>query len=37
MRVPINTLQRFLQQVEDFGETGPSPNGAISERGATFY
>src|ERR1051325_1978761 len=26
MREPINTLQRFLQQVEDFGATGPSPN-----------
>ena len=36
MRAPINTLQLFLQQVEDIGETGPSPNGAISERGATF-
>ena len=35
-RAPINTLQRFLQQVEDIGETGPSPNGAISERGTTF-
>jgi predicted PurR-regulated permease PerM len=36
MRAPINTLQLFLQQVENIGETGPSPNGAISERGATF-
>ena len=36
MRAPINTLQGFLQQVEDIGETGPSPNGAISERGATL-
>ena len=26
MREPIDTLQRFLQQLEDFGETGPSPN-----------
>src|ERR1700731_3784204 len=25
MRAPINTLQQFLQQVEEFGETGPSP------------
>jgi predicted PurR-regulated permease PerM len=33
-RVPINTLQLFLQQVEDIGGTGPSPNGAVSERGA---
>ena len=36
MRAPIDTLQGFLQQVENIGETGPSPNGAISERGATF-
>jgi predicted PurR-regulated permease PerM len=36
MRVPINTLQLFLQQVEDIGGTGSSPNEAISERGATF-
>jgi predicted PurR-regulated permease PerM len=36
IRAPINTLQLFLQQVENIGETGPSPNGAISERGATF-
>jgi predicted PurR-regulated permease PerM len=35
-RVPINTLQLFLQQVEDIGGTGPSPNGAVSERGAAF-
>src|SRR3984885_8382260 len=32
MRAPINTLQLFLQQVENIGETGPSQNGAISER-----
>src|SRR5271169_434748 len=36
MRAPINTLQGFLQQVEDIGETGPSPNGVISEQGATL-
>jgi predicted PurR-regulated permease PerM len=36
MRGPINTLQLFLQQVEDIGGTGPSQNGAISERGATL-
>ena len=36
MRAPIKTLQLFLQQVENIGQTGPSPNGAISERGATF-
>ena len=35
MRAPINTLQLFLQQVEDIGRTGPSPNGAISEQGTT--
>jgi predicted PurR-regulated permease PerM len=34
-RAPINTMQRFLQQVQDFGE-GPSQNGAISERGAAL-
>ena len=28
MREPIDTLQRFLHQVEDFGETGPPPNTA---------
>src|SRR5690349_5611648 len=36
MRAPINTLQLFLQQVEDIGGTTPSPNGAISERGTTL-
>jgi hypothetical protein len=36
MRAPINTLQQFLQQVEDIGETGPSSNGAISERGTAL-
>ena len=36
LQVPINTLQLFLQQVEDIGGTGPSPNGAVSERGATL-
>jgi AI-2E family transporter len=36
MRAPINTLQLFLQQVEDIGGTAPSPNGAISERGTTL-
>ena len=36
MRAPINTLQLFLQQVENIGETGPSPNGAISEHGEAF-
>jgi predicted PurR-regulated permease PerM len=36
MREPINTLQRFLQQVENFGATGPSPNAAASTRGPTL-
>jgi len=36
MREPIDTLQRFLQQVEDFGRTGPSPNAAASARGPTL-
>ena len=36
MREPINTLQQFLQQVEDFGGTGPSPNAAASARGPTL-
>jgi predicted PurR-regulated permease PerM len=33
VREPINTLQRFLQQVEDFGGTGPSPGAATSAGG----
>jgi predicted PurR-regulated permease PerM len=36
MREPIDTLQRFLQQVEDIGGTGPSPNAAASARGPTL-
>jgi predicted PurR-regulated permease PerM len=36
MRVPINTLQRFLQQVEDFGGTEPSSNAATLEQGPTL-
>jgi predicted PurR-regulated permease PerM len=36
MREPIDTLQRFLRQVENFGETAPSPNAAASERGPTL-
>ena len=36
MRAPISALQLFLQQVEDIGGTGPSPNGAVSERGAAL-
>jgi predicted PurR-regulated permease PerM len=36
MREPIDTLQRFLHQVEDFGEPGPSPNAAASAQGPTL-
>ena len=36
MRAPINTLQGFLQQVEDFGTTGPSPNAAAPALGPTL-
>ncbi len=36
MREPIDTLQRFLHQVEDFGETGPSPNAVASAQGPTL-
>jgi predicted PurR-regulated permease PerM len=38
MREPIDTLQRFLQQVGDFGATAPSPSsGAVAPgRGATL-
>ena len=36
MREPIDTLQRFLQQVENLGTTGPSPDAAASGRGQTL-
>jgi predicted PurR-regulated permease PerM len=36
MHEPINTLQRSLQQVEDIGGTGPSPNAAASALGPTL-
>ncbi len=36
MREPIDALQRFLHQVEDFEETGPSPNAAASAQGTTL-
>jgi predicted PurR-regulated permease PerM len=36
MREPIETLQKFLHQVEDFGETGPSPNAATPAQGPTL-
>jgi predicted PurR-regulated permease PerM len=35
-REPIDTLQRFLQQVEDFGGTGSSPNAAASAQGPSL-
>jgi predicted PurR-regulated permease PerM len=31
LRDPVDTLQRFLQQVEDFGETAPSPISASTQ------
>ena len=37
MREPINTLQQFLQQVEDFGGTGSTPNAAASARGPALF
>ena len=36
MREPIATLQLFLQQVEEFGETAPSPNATIAAPGPTL-
>jgi len=36
MREPIDTLQRFLQQAEDFGGTEPSPNAATLAQGPTL-
>jgi predicted PurR-regulated permease PerM len=36
MRQPIDTLQRFLQQVEGFGGTGPSPDAAVPAQGPTL-
>jgi predicted PurR-regulated permease PerM len=36
MRAPIDTLQRFLQQAEDFGGTEPSPNAATLAQGPTL-
>jgi hypothetical protein len=36
IEVPVNTLQRFLQQVEDIGETGPSQNAATQTQGPTL-
>jgi len=36
MRAPIDTLQRFWQQVEDFGGTEPSSNAAAPAAGPTF-
>jgi predicted PurR-regulated permease PerM len=36
MRAPINTLQRFFQQVQNIGETEPSPKAAVPEQGPTL-
>jgi predicted PurR-regulated permease PerM len=36
MREPIDTLQQFLQQLEEFGEMGPPPNAAAAARGPTL-
>jgi len=36
MREPINTLQQFLQQVEDIGGTATSPNAAAPAQGPTL-
>jgi predicted PurR-regulated permease PerM len=36
MREPINAVQQFLQQVEDFGAEAPSPTAAPSARGPTL-
>jgi predicted PurR-regulated permease PerM len=36
MRAPLDTLQRLLQQVEDFGGTGPSSNATASTAGSTL-
>ena len=36
MREPIDTLQRFLQQVEDFGGTEPPPNAATLPQSPTL-
>jgi predicted PurR-regulated permease PerM len=36
MRAPINTLQVFLQQVEDFGGTAQFPNAAAQAQGPTL-
>jgi predicted PurR-regulated permease PerM len=36
MRAPINTLQRFLQQVEDIGGTTPVANSLAAARGPTL-
>jgi predicted PurR-regulated permease PerM len=36
MREPVNAMQRFLQQVEDFGGAAPPANAAASARGPTL-
>ena len=36
MREPVDTLQRFLRQIEDFGETGPLPTVVAPAQGPTL-
>jgi predicted PurR-regulated permease PerM len=36
MREPVDTLQRFLQQLENFGETSQSPTAVASAQGPTL-
>jgi predicted PurR-regulated permease PerM len=36
LRAPIDTLQRFLQQVQDIGGTAPSPNTVAQAQGPTL-
>lgn len=37
LREPISTVQRLVQQVEDFGGTPSSPNDAASARGSALF
>jgi predicted PurR-regulated permease PerM len=36
LRAPIDTLQQFLQQVENIGRTGPQPQATVSAGGSTL-
>ena len=36
MRAPIDTVQRFWQQVENFGGTAPAPNATAPAAATTF-